>query len=62
MIVELGLIEKAHVGTTFRANFVHRTVATCTEQWRRAQNSGDMSGIIKVINIEQAYGVKTFQA
>ena len=29
IIVELALIEHAHVGTTFRASFVHRTVATC---------------------------------
>ena len=28
-LVELALIEHAHVGTTFRASFVHRTVATC---------------------------------
>ena len=27
-----------------------------------AQDSGDMSRIIKVITIEQAYGVTTFQA
>ena len=33
-----------------------------SEQGRRAQNSGDMSRIIKVITIEQAYVVTTFQA
>ena len=43
------------MGTTLRANFVHRTVATC-------ENSGYMSRIINVIAIEQVYVVTTFQA
>ena len=29
IIVELALIEHAHLGRTFRASFVHRTVAMC---------------------------------
>ena len=29
LIVELALIEHAHLGRTFRARFVYRTVATC---------------------------------
>ena len=32
MTVELALIEHAHLGRTFRASFVHKTVATCSPQ------------------------------
>ena len=35
IIVELALIEHAHLGRTFRASFVHRTVATCHGQLKQ---------------------------